>query len=137
MEDHTTSRTRQTRLKDYLPERQTDAQALSPASAQGEQPSSVLIETDAAPLEKEGPIPTAPPQGKTENRSLAFFPTLKMRGIALRSRSAAGKDRRFLLICGLLCLAVLLMVGGLYAWMRVRALPPAQAGRSIPPCPVE
>jgi len=131
MKDHTTPETRQSRLKDYIQERQTETQAHPPASGEGEHASAVLVDTDSAPVEEEKHMITASPGGTAENRSLAFFPTLKMRSLSLRSLStvgttgAAGKDRRFLLKSGLLCLAVLLLGGGLYAWMRGRALPPA------------
>src|SRR5579863_989941 len=122
MNDSKTPKTGQFRMKDYLAAQQQDAQSPSPTPAQGEHFSSVLTDTEAAPIEKEE---QSIPEAKTEDRSLAFSPTLKMPGIFVRSQSVRKMNKRFLLISGLACLAVLLMVGGLFAWMRIKALPPA------------
>ena len=122
MNDSKTPKTGQFRMKDYLAAQQQDAQSPSPTPAQGEHFSSVLTDTEVAPIEKEE---QDIPEAKTEDRSLAFSPTLKMPGIFVRSQSVRKMNKRFLLISGLACLAVLLMVGGLFAWMRLKALPPA------------
>ena len=125
MGDHKTAKTGQSRLKDYMAAREQDTQTLSPASTKGEQFSQILIDTAAkhVEVEKEGQIIPASAGVKTEDRSLAFAPTLKIPGIAIRSKSVQRTNKRFLLMSGLLCLAVLLIVGGLYVWMRIRALP--------------
>ena len=124
MDDHKEPKTGQSRLKDYLPVRQQDTQKLSPPSVQGERFSQVMLDTSTTHVEVEkGHIPPLSPEGKTEDRSLAFSPTLKMPGISIRSQSARGTNKRFLLISGLLCLAVLLMVGGLSVWIRAKSLP--------------
>ncbi len=125
MDDHKEPKTGQSRLKDYLPTRQQDTQKLSPPSVQGERFSQVMLDTGTTHVEVEkGHNPPPSPEGKTEDRSLAFSPTLKMPGISIRSQPARGTNKRFLLISGLLCLAVLLMIGGLSVWIHVKSLPP-------------
>lgn len=123
MNDQKTPRTGQFRLKDYLPANQQDAQTPSSVGTRFiASDSSVVTSTDSTPVTKEG---QALPEVETEDRSLAVSPTLKMPGLFARSQSVRKMNRRFLLIGGLACLAVLLMAGGLFAWVRIRTLPPA------------
>ena len=122
MDDRKAPKTGQFRLKDYSPAQQQDSQTPSLTSTQGAHFSSVLTDTDVAPLKKEEHML---PEMKTEDRSLAFSPTLKMPGIFMRSQSVRKMNKRFLLMSGLACLAVLLMAGSLFAWVRLKALPPA------------
>ena len=122
MNDRKTPKTGQFRMKDYLPAQQQDTQTPSPTPAQEEHFSSVLTDIAAVPLEKEE---QALPEVQTEDRSLAFSSTLKMPGVFLRSQSVRAMNKRFLLMSGLICLAVLLMIGGLVAWVRLKVLPPA------------
>lgn len=123
MSDHKTPKIGQSRLKDYIPAREPDTQTLTPNSTQEAQLSQIMPGSGPkrVEVEKEGQIIPASPEVKTEDRSLALSSTLKMPGISSRSKSARGTNKRFLLISGLLCLAVLLIVGVL---IRVRALPP-------------
>src|ERR1700694_481774 len=101
MGDHKTAKTGQSRLKDYMAAREQDTQTLSPTSTKREQLSQIMLDTTAkhVAVEKEG------------------------QGISIHSKSVRRTNKRFLLMSGLLCLAVLLIVGGLFVWMRVRALP--------------
>ncbi|HEY6540099.1 MAG TPA: hypothetical protein VIZ18_04140, partial [Ktedonobacteraceae bacterium] len=122
MDDRKAPKTGQFRQKDYVPAKQLDAQTPPPDSTQGEHFSSVLTATDSAPIKKGEQML---PEAKTEDRSLAFSSTLKMPRIFTRPQSVRKMNKRFLLISGLACLAVLLMVGGLFAWVRIKALPPA------------
>ena len=125
MGDHKTAKTGQSRLKDYMAAREQDTQTLSPTSTKREQLSQIMLDTTAkhVEVEKEGQGIPASAGVKTEDRSLAFAPTLKIQGISIHSKSVRRTNKRFLLMSGLLCLAVLLIVGGLYVWMRIRALP--------------
>lgn len=121
MDDRKMPKTGQFRMKDYVAAQQ-NAQTPAPTPTRGERFSSVLTDTDIAPLAKEDQML---PELKTEDRSLAFSPTRKMPAIFIRSQTARKMNKRFLLISGLACLAVLLMVGGLFAWVRIKSLPPA------------
>lgn len=120
MNDRKAPGTGQFRMKDYVPAQQ-GTQTPSLTSAQGERFSSVLTETDVAPLEKQAP---SIPEVKTEDRSLAFSSTQKMPGIFIRQQSMRQKNKRPLLLNGLACLGVLLLVGGLLAWVRIKSAPP-------------
>ncbi len=121
MDDRKEPGKRQFRMKDYIPAQQR-AQTPSPTPAQGVRFSSVVTDTHAAPLEKEDQRLLAV---KTEDRSLAFSPTQKMPGIGIRAQAVRAMNKRFLLMSGLACLAVLLIVSGLVAWIRLKASPPA------------
>ncbi len=123
MDDCKTPRSGQFRVKDYLPAPQQHTQAPAPTPAQEEHFSAVLTDT-AAPPEPEKEERNIPAM-ETEDRSLAFSSTLKMPGLFSRSQAVRKMDKRFLLIGGLAGLVVLLMVGGLFAWVRLKALPPA------------
>lgn len=121
MNDRKMPKTGQFRLKDYVSAQQ-NAQTPAPTPTRGERFSSVLTEIEGAPLEKDE---QSIPEVKTEDRSLAFSPTRKMPAIFVRSQPARKVNKRFLLVSGLACLAVLLMVGGLFAWVRIKSLPPS------------
>lgn len=121
MNDRKTPKTGQFRMNDYVPAQQ-GTQTPPPTPAQGARFSSVLTETDSAPLEKQA---SGSPAVKTEDRSLAFSSTQKMPGIAIHQQLTRQQNKRPLLLSGLACLAVLLLVTGLFAWARSKSAPPA------------
>jgi membrane fusion protein (multidrug efflux system) len=126
MNNQQAPKTGQSRLRDYFPAQQPGSRAAQTPSPVGTRliasDSPVTTDTGTAPVEKET---HRQPEAKTEDRSLAFSPTLKMPGLFARSQSVRKMNKRFLLIGSFACLAVLLIAGGLFAWVRIRTLPPA------------
>lgn len=121
MNEHKTPKTGQFRINDYIPAQQ-DTSTPSPTPAKAARFSSVLTETESAPLAKQAP---GSPAGKTEDRSLAFSSTQKMPGIAIRQQVMRQQNKRPLLLSGLACLGIVLLLSGLFAWARIKAAPPA------------
>lgn len=121
MNEHKTPKTGQFRINDYIPAQQ-DTSTPSPTPAQAARFSSVLTETESAPLANQAP---GSPAGKTEDRSLAFSSTQKMPGIAIRQQVMRQQNKRPLLLSGLACLGIVLLLTGLFAWARIKAAPPA------------
>lgn len=121
MNEHKTPKTGQFRINDYIPAQQ-DTSTPSPTPAQAARFSSVLTETESAPLANQAP---GSPAGKTEDRSLAFSSTQKMPGIAIRQQVMRQQNKRPLLLSGLACLGIVLLLSGLFAWARIKAAPPA------------
>src|SRR5690348_2728277 len=120
MNDRKAPKTGQFRMKDYSPVQQ-DTQTPAPTQAQEEHFSSVLTNIDAPPVEKKEQSIS---EAETEDRSLAFAPTLKMPGVFLRTQPVRAMNKRFLLMSGLACLMVLLVFVGIVAWVRLKTLPP-------------
>lgn len=121
MNEHKTPKTGQFRINDYIPAQQ-DTSTPSPTPAQAARFSSVVTETESAPLANQAP---GSPAGKTEDRSLAFSSTQKMPGIAIRQQVMRQQNKRPLLLSGLACLGIVLLLSGLFAWARIKAAPPA------------
>lgn len=131
MENSNIPNIRKSRLKDYSPTwqtRQTDpSRAFAPESKVAQQLPSATQASGYDQNKQEAP-PVASPERDERPQGVAltdFTPTLRLPRVSLRSRVAAVKNRRLLLMKAGLCVAVLLVAGGLYAWIRVKSLPAA------------
>jgi len=129
MQNRNTLSTKKTRLKDYSPawqpgQGQREVHMSSPGSAPKRQVASDLPVIDLALSEQETQPSIAAPKAAPVSHLPASSPTLKIPGTAIHSRWLRGKNRRYQLICAGLCVTVLLMIGGVYTWLRIKSLPP-------------
>ncbi len=128
MQNPDTVSTKKTRLKDYSPAWQTkrpEVQTSLPALALEKQVVAHLpvAHRDLSDQETSPSIATA--KVALESHTPAMAPAFKLPGITTYARWLRSKNRRYQFICAGICLFVLLMIGGVFTWMRLKALAPA------------
>src|SRR5258708_5058432 len=117
MQNRNTLSTKKMRLKDYSPAWQSGqggGHMSSPGWAPKNQVVSDLPVIDHELSEQETQPSIAAPKVAPVSPFPASPPTFKLPGTAIHTRWLRGKNRRYKLICAGLCVAVLLMIGGVY-----------------------
>jgi RND family efflux transporter MFP subunit len=129
MQNRTTLSTKKTHLKDYSPtwqpgQGQREVHMSTPGLSPKKQGASDVPVIDLELSEQETQPSIAAPKAAPVSPLPASAPTVKLPATAIHTRWFRGKYRRNQLMCAGLCVAVLLIIGSVYTWLRIKSLPP-------------
>ncbi len=119
--------TKKTRLKDYSlawQPGQEEVPMSTPGLAPKKRAASEVPDIDDELSEQETQPSIAASKAAPVSHRAASTPTYTRPGTAIRTRWLRGKNRRYQLVSAGLCVAVLLMIGSVYTWLRIKSLPP-------------